>query len=133
MQYKNNDNKSFMLAVLFGIILGFLCLLLLTLIMAFFLSALKLSGNISGILAIVILSISAFICGFSAAKKLKSKVLIIGVVAGTLFYLTVAVVSAAVTKNGFTGVFILRLVISFLTAEIGAFLSTVKKSKSKFI
>ena len=132
MQY-NNENKSFLMSALFGIILGFASLFVLTLLSALILSLFKVSGNASGIIAVIILGVSSLICGYFAAKKLKSKALIIGAAAGALFYLTVAVISAAVTKSGFTSVFLLRLLICFLTSEVGAFLTTVRRNKSKFI
>ena len=130
MQY-SNENRSFLMSTLFGVILGFLSLLVLTLVSAFILSVLKVSGSASGIIAVIILGVSSLICGYFAAKKLQSKALIIGAAAGALFYLTVAVISAAITKQGFSSVFLLRILICFLTSEVGAFLSTVKRNKSK--
>ncbi len=133
MKYNNIDNNGFMMSTLYGIILGFASLLLLTLFSAFVLAALKLSTNISNVIAVVILALSALLCGYSSAKKLKSRALIIGAAAGTLFYLTIAVISAAVTKSGFSSVFLLRMLICFICSETGAFLSTVKRNKSKYI
>ena len=132
MQY-NIENKSFLMSALFGVIIGFASLLLLTLLSAFILTALKVSGSASGVIAVIILGVSSLISGYFSARKLNSKVLIIGAAAGTLFYLTVAVISAAVTKQGFSSVFLLRMLICFLTSEVGAFLSTIKRNKSKYI
>ncbi len=121
------------MSALFGVILGFVCLLLLTVLSAFIISILKLGTDVSGVIAVVLLGLSALVCGYSSAKKLKSRALIIGAAAGCFFYLTVAVISAAVTKSGFSSVFLLRLLICFLSSEVGAFLSTLKRSKNKFI
>lgn len=133
MKFNGEQKKSFLMSAIFGVIIGFAILFLLTLLLSLIMSAAKISPDAAKVIAVVILGVSGLFSGFASAKKLKSRALVIGAVTGLLFYLTVAVISAAVTKSGFTSVFLLRVLICFAASEIGAVLSTVKRNKSKYI
>lgn len=133
MKFNGEQKKSFLMSAVFGVIIGFIVLFLLTFLSSIIMSAAKINPDSAKVIAVVILGISGLFGGFASAKKLKSKALIIGAVTGLLFYLTVAVISAAVTKSGFTSVFLLRILICFAASEVGAVLSTVKRNKSKYI
>ncbi len=117
------------MSAVFGIAVGFLLLLVLTVLSALLMTAASLSGSTARVFSVIILGISALVCGFASAKKLKSKALIIGAVSGLLMYILIAVISAAVTKEGFTSVFAVRLLISVAASSVGAFLSTVSGGK----
>ena len=103
--------STFIFSVLLGVGVGFGVLFLLVLLTSAVLSAIELGAGIINIFAVIILGVSSFVSGFVSAKNNNSKLLIVGFFAGLVFYLFVAVVSAAITKNAFTSIFLLRLIV----------------------
>ena len=130
---KGDQKTNFAISAVFGIVIGFAVILCLMLLSSFIMASTGVSAGSAKVITVIILCVSALVCGYSSAKRLKSKVLIIGAVSGALFYFTISVISAAVTKSGFTRVFLVRLIISVIAAAVGAFLSTVSGRKNKYI
>ena len=125
--------STFIFSVLLGVGVGFGVLFLLVLLTSAVLSAIELGAGIINILAVIILGVSSFVSGFVSAKKNNSKLLIVGFFAGLVFYLFVAVVSAAITKNSFTSIFLLRLIVCVVSSIAGSILTTVSHRKQKYI
>ncbi len=130
----NGTNKgSTVRAMILGIVSGFLLGLLLLMIFALIISSAGLGSAFIKVASVIILGGSAFICGIVAAKKAEEKKLIIGFLTGILFYLVVAVISMAVTKNTFTTAFLLRMMICAVASGVGALIVTLRSSNKRYI
>jgi putative membrane protein (TIGR04086 family) len=91
------------------------------------------SDNATGYFATAFIAISGFFCGYFSAKKFGGRVVIIGFLSGLIFYLTIAVISVAITKGGFTSLVVLSMILTVAMAIFGAILSTFKKKKVKIL
>ncbi len=129
-----NNNKSFILkSVIWGVVIGFVVMFALLMIAALIMSAAGIESGVGKVISIIILGISSLVCGIVAAKKSEVKGLIVGVAAGGLLYLLVAVISVAVTKNGFSSAFFIRLAVCIVSSAIGGAVTVFKKGKQSYI
>lgn len=129
----DKSSGSFVRSVVFGIIAGYVSLALLLVICAVLLLLADTGDVAIGVAATVILVIAGLVCGLVSAKKLGSKALIIGLLSGLCFYLTVSVVSLLVSGGGVSSLFLIRLLLTTSSAGIGGFLSATKKKTKSFI
>ncbi len=125
----SNASKRMFVAVLFGIAFAFVSLFLQLLIFAFIMLKFDASSNVSSIFATIALMISSLIAGLVSSKKLGFKVLFTAVISGALFYFLVAIISAAITKNTFGALFLLRMSLCILASVIGVLIGLKKNNK----
>lgn len=129
----NSKNQGAMIkAVLFGVIAGYIALFFVLIVSSFILLSFQLENNALNIISTAVLAVSGVVCGFVSAKKAGIKILITGLFAGILYYLSVAVVSLLVAGGGISSLFIIRLILTTTMSGLGAFLS-VANNKSKSI
>ncbi len=131
--YYNDKKENIYISVFFGVGIGFSVLILLTLVFSLALAMLETVGTAVSVCSVIILCISALVCGFASAKKNKSKILIAGAISGFVFYLLIAVISAAVTKSTFSSVFLIRLIVSVVSSVLGSLLTAISGRKTKYI
>lgn len=125
----SNASKRMFVAVLFGIAFAFVSLFLQLLIFAFIMLKFDVSSNVSSIFATIALMVSSLIAGLVSSKKLGFKVLFTAVISGALFYFLVAIISAAITKNTFGALFLLRMSLCILASVIGVLIGLKKNNK----
>ncbi len=133
MKFKENSSGSLIKPMIFGILVSLACVFLLSLISAFLLTASGAVGGAVKIFSVVVLGISAFIGGVVSSKIAPKQKLMLGLGSGALFYLTVALISVAVTKNPLSSTFIVRLAICTVAAVLGALLTVFLTDKNKYI
>lgn len=129
----SKSSGGFIHAVVLGTVMGYITVFVMLAVFALVLMLSDSGDGASGIFATVSLALSGLFCGLTAAKKLGSKALIVGLAAGTLFYISVAVISVAVTKSGFSSLFLVRFLLTAAMSGLGSFLSTVKKKRKNII
>ncbi len=132
-QIGSNGSNKFLLSLLFGIVMGFASLFVILLLFSLITTLADLGDVAISVLSTVAIVISSFICGFLSAKRLGSKALIIGVVSGFVFYITVAIISLITTKDSFSSLFLIRLALSVVMSAVGAIVATQKKSNKNII
>ncbi len=130
---KDGSSTGFIKANIFGVLTGLAVMLATTALGAVVMSAADLSSSTAKAIAVIILIISSLVCGMVTAKKAESKSLITGAASGIFLYLIIAVISAAVAKNGFSSAFIIRLIISVVAAAVGALIITLKSNNKKYV
>ncbi len=94
---------------------------------------LDVSATAISVIATAAISVAALLGGFMAAKRKGSSPLPLGLATGFIFYLSVAIIAAIVTKGSFSSLFILRMALCVVLAGVGAVLETFKKSKNSYI
>ncbi len=127
------SSKKIIKAVLLSVAVGFAVMLLSLLISAFIMLKADMGDTAANVISTVVLMLSAFVCGFVSSKIMASRVMLIAPFAGFIFYLTVAVIGAAVTKSTFGKLFLLRMLLCIILAALGAFLCAVRKQNKKYI
>ena len=129
-----NSSRSFNLkSVLWGVCIGFAVMFALLMLASLIMSAAGVETGVSKVISIFILGISSLVCGVVAAKKSEVRGLVAAVAAGGLLYLLVAVISVAVTKNGFTSAFFIRLAVCVVSSAVGGAVTVFKKGKQSYI
>ena len=125
-----NSSRSFNLkSVLWGVCIGFAVMFALLMLASLIMSAAGIETGVGKVISIFILGISSLVCGVVAAKKSEVRGLVAAVAAGGLLYLLVAVISVAVTKNGFTSAFFIRLAVCVVSSAVGGAVTVFKKGK----
>lgn len=131
--YMNEGNSKLLRSVIFGIAFGFVSMLILTLIFSFVVASAIPSNGTVKIFSSIIIGVSALVCGFSAAKINKRKILLAGTCSGAALYFLIGIVAMIVTKNAFSGTFLIRMLISVVSSAVGSVLSTVTGGRNKYI
>lgn len=130
---QNNNSGIFFKSAAFGVLAGYISSVLLMLIFSLILTAADMGSSAATVFSLVTLGASSFICGFVASKLLGSRALIISAAAGAAYYLTLAVISAAVTGGGFTKMFFVKLAIALVLSIAGGIVSTFRKSSKTVV
>ena len=125
-----NASKKIVISAGIGIASAFAVMFILLLLFALIMLKFDALSRASDVLATVVLMVSSLTAGVIASKKCGFKVLFTSVISGTLFYFLVAVISAAITKESFGKLFLLRMMLCIVSSVVGAFLSVKKKNKS---
>lgn len=131
--FHENGNNSFLKSLLFGVVIAYAAMAALVVIGALVMTFLDVSVTTISVIATAAISVAALLGGFMAAKRKGSSPLPIGLATGFVFYLTVAIVAAIVTKGSFSSLFILRMALCVVLAGVGAVLETFKKTKNGYI
>lgn len=129
----NEKNAGLVPAVCAGIIIGYTVLISALLISAVIMAAAKMTSGAAVTMATVSLAAAGLAAGFASSKKFGSRAVVIGTLTGSVFYLTVAVISLIITGGGLSSLFILRLCLTVAAALAGSILSTVRKSGKNMI
>lgn len=131
--FNENGNNSFLKSLLFGVVIAYAAMLILTTAGAVIMTFLDVSATAISVIATAAISVAALLGGFMAAKRKGSSPLPLGLATGFIFYLSVAIIAAIVTKGSFSSLFILRMALCVVLAGVGAVLETFKKSKNGYI
>lgn len=131
--FNENGNNSFFKSLLFGVVIAYAAMLILTTAGAVIMTFLDVSAAAISVIATAAISVAALLGGFMAAKRKGSSPLPLGLATGFIFYLSVAIIAAIVTKGSFSSLFILRMALCVVLAGVGAVLETFKKSKNGYI
>lgn len=131
--FNENGNNSFLKSLLFGVVIAYAAMLILTTAGAVIMTFLDVSAAAISVIATAAISVAALLGGFMAAKRKGSSPLPLGLATGFIFYLSVAIIAAIVTKGSFSSLFILRMALCVVLAGVGAVLETFKKSKNGYI
>lgn len=131
--FNENGNNSFFKSLLFGVVIAYAAMLILTTAGAVIMTFLDVSAAAISVIATSAISVAALLGGFMAAKRKGSSPLPLGLATGFIFYLSVAIIAAIVTKGSFSSLFILRMALCVVLAGVGAVLETFKKSKNGYI
>ena len=119
--------KSFLKASGIGAAVSHIASLLFTVVFALIISAGDIKDSVIKAISFVILCISAFLGGFLAAKILKCKALFAGLSSGGIYYLTLAVLSAAINSHGFSKMFLIKLALTAVFSALGGIVTTFKE------
>lgn len=127
------SNKKLLISVLLGVGTGFAALMILLCVFAFIMLKADLGDGTANALSTVALIVSSTMCGFVSSKKLGSRIMIIAPFSGFVFYLTVAVIGAALTKESLGKLFVIRLLLCVVFAGVGALLGVIKQNRRNII
>ena len=131
--FNENGNNSFLKSLLFGVVIAYAAMLILTTAGAVIMTFLDVSAAAISVIATAAISVAALLGGFMAAKRKGSSPLPLGLATGFILYLSVAIIAAIVTKGSFSSLFILRMALCVVLAGVGAVLETFKKTKNGYI
>jgi putative membrane protein (TIGR04086 family) len=129
----NNAKQSFAISMGIGIAVGYIVLFLMLMLSALLLVLTDMPDGTAVVLSTVSLALAGFLCGLVSSKILGSKALIVGLLSGFVFYVTVALISAVVTKGEFTSLFILRLILATAMSGVGSVVGAFRKSNKHII
>lgn len=129
----SEKNAGLVPAVCAGIIIGYTVLISALLISAVIMAAAKLTSGAAVTMATVSLAAAGFVAGFASSKKFGSRAVIIGTLTGSVFYLTVAVISLIITGGGVSSLFVLRMCLTIAAALVGSIFGAVRKSSKNMI
>jgi putative membrane protein (TIGR04086 family) len=110
-----------------GAVISHVSSLLLILIAALIVSSCDANETVIGIISLAILCATAFLGGFFAARILKCKALFVGLVSGAFYYLSLALVSAAISADSFGKMVLLKLVLTAVFSALGGIVTTLKE------
>ena len=127
---QNKTNEGFLAGILFGVCSAFVVMFILVVLFALIMSLFKISTEYTGIISMVIIIISGLICGIVTSKKSNKNSLVLGITSGACTYLIIAVISAAITKESFSSMFIIRLVVVTICSAVGAIIKNFRKTKN---
>ena len=131
--FRENSNSGFGKSLLWGVGIAYAVMAALVFVGALVMTVLDVSLTAVSVIATIALSIAALVGGFISAKIKGSSPLPVGLAAGFVFYLTVAVIAAAVTKGSFSSLFLLRMALCVVLAGVGAVLQSLKRSNKGYI
>lgn len=131
--YMNDGNNKLLRSIFLGIVIGLISMTILTLIFSFVVASANTSNGTVKIFSLIIIGISALVCGFSAAKINKEKILFVGSGSGAALYFLIGIIAMIITKNAFSGTFLIRMLISVVSSAVGSVLSTVTGGRNKYI
>ncbi len=131
--YMNDNGSKFFRSVVLGNVFGIISMIVLTLIFSFVVASTSISDKSLSIFSMIIIGFSALICGFSAAKINKEKSLLVGTASGAILYFLIGIVAMIITKNAFSSTFVIRMLISIISAAMGSVLSSILGRNNKYI
>ncbi len=120
------DVKKFLKSSVIGAAVAHISALLLMMVFALIMSSVDFNDTVTGVVSIVILCLSSFFGGFVAAKKLKYKILYVGLSAGGMYYLSLALFAALSGTASFSKMFFIKLGMVALFSALGGIVSALK-------
>lgn len=126
---KNSDVRAtvFLKSAALGGGIAHILALVLIVIAALVVSSVNANETAISIISLCILCLSAFFGGFSAAKILKCKALFVSLAAGGFYYLSLALLSAAISTDSFGKMVLLKLLLTALFSALGGIVTTFKE------
>lgn len=131
--YMNEGSSKLLRSVVLGIVFGLISMTILTLIFSFVVASANPSNSTVKILSSIIIGVSALLCGISAAKFNKEKILLVGIASGAALYFFIGVIAMVITKNAFSGTFLIRMMIAVASSAVGSVLSMLTGNRNKYI
>ncbi len=131
--YLNEGNSKFLRSIILGMCFGIVSMVILTLIFSFIVASANTSGGTVNTFSAIIIGVSALLCGFSAAKINKEKILLVGTASGAILYFLIGIIAMVITKNAFSSTFLIRMLIAVIASAIGSALSLLLGTKNKYI
>lgn len=118
-----------------GLITGVLCgggvVLLLCMILAFFMTKNDLGEGVVSAASIVVLSLGAFVCGFTAARINSTRGLIVGVISGLIIFTVLTVVGIIVCGFSLSAIVFVRFAAVLAASVFGGIAGVNVKRKPK--
>ena len=131
--YMNEGNSKFLRSIILGMCFGFVSMVILTLFFSFIVASASTSWKVINTFSVVIIGVSALVCGFSSAKINKEKILLVGTASGAALYFLIGVIAIIITKDAFSSTFLIRMLIAVVASVIGSILSVFLGKKNKYI
>lgn len=119
--------KVFLKSAGIGAVISHISAVLLIVIAALIVSSVNTGEAVIGVISLVILAVSAFLGGFFSAKILKCKALFVSLASGGFYYLSLAVLSAAISVDSFGKMFLLKLALTVIFSALGGIVTTFKE------
>lgn len=129
----SNLSKKLLVSAGIGVVSGFALLFLLLLFFALIMLKVSLSDSGATVMSTIALMIASMFSGLVSSKLSGLKRMPIALVTGFAFYLTVAIISAAITKDSFGKLFLIRMILCIASSAIGAIIGAVNKQNKNYI
>lgn len=135
MEKKNQsiDAHALVKPILFGLILGAVVTFLMLMLLALILSVKDFPPAAAVAMSSAAAGIGAFFAGFTAARIVGRKGLLLGLACGALLYVIITLISLAVSPGGFTALSLIKLVIVLLASVIGGVLGVNTRKVRKIV
>lgn len=121
------DAKTFLKAAGIGAGVSHISAVILMVVFALVISSVDMGDTAIQVISFVILALSAFLGGFLAAKILKCKALFVSLASGGIYYLSLAVLSAAVSIESFGKMFLIKLALTAVFSALGGIVTAFKE------
>lgn len=126
-------SKNYMIKpLLIGLIVSVVSSLIIVAICAIAATNLAVSDEAILIMALVSMSLGAFIGGISAAKMLKEKGFLIGALNGAAFFLLTTIIAFIVNQNAITMISLIKLLVFTLASMVGGVIGVNITHKRSF-
>ncbi len=118
--------------LLFGLIISIIASIIATVICAVAATNLNVSDDAILVMAIICMSIGAFVGGMIAAKIYKEKGFLIGALNGIIFFFITTIITFAVNTEAMTLISLIKLIVFTLSSMIGGMVGVNTKHKRSF-
>lgn len=129
----DKSSSNFWVNVAVSVLVGFAVMFLMIIIFAIIMSAAEMSSSSAKIISPIALGVGAFVCGIVSSKRQTERLIVSAALSGLVMYILVAVVSALISKSGFTSALIIRMAVTVVASVAGTLLIALSVRKNKYI
>ena len=128
-----SNSKVFIKSVAVSVVVGIIISLVLTILFSVILTTADFPEYIVGYISTAIIAAGAFFTGMFSAKFYKKRGLITGMISGIIYYLFFTLIAVAVSKDGLTSVFLLRMILVIAFSSFGGIIGINRINKRKIV
>lgn len=126
-------NVNIWRSLIFGVIAGAIAITATLFLMAFLMTVRDFSVSSAALMSCIAVAIGSLCGGFSAAKRMGSKGMIVGTLTGCVIFILLLIASLIATHTGFTYFSLIKAVIVIISGALGGILGVNMTKKQKYV